>query len=95
MTFATALARGDVAIMAHMGLDATLDGEPVRVVFDAPFEQQLAPGMLSAVPQVQIATASLPAAVEGLTLVAPAGTYTVRERLDDGAGMSLLMLSAA
>ncbi|MEY2688241.1 MAG: hypothetical protein RL375_2439 [Pseudomonadota bacterium] len=80
--------------LADFGVDGTLDGAAVRVLFDTPVEQQLAPGMLSAVPQVQIATASVPAAVEGLTLVVPAGTYTVRERIDDGTGMSLLMLSA-
>lgn len=81
---------------ADFGVDGTLAGEAVRVIFDAPVEQQLGGvGMLSAQPQVQIATASVPTAVDGATLVIPAGTFAVREHLADGTGMSLLLLQRA
>lgn len=81
---------------ADFGDAGTLAGQPVRVIFDAPVEQQLAGvGMLSAQPQVQIATASVPSGVDGATLVVPQGTYTVREHVADGTGLSLLMLQRA
>ncbi|MBK9362999.1 MAG: hypothetical protein IPM99_18795 [Rubrivivax sp.] len=78
---------------ADFGDAGTLAGQPVRVIFDVPTEQQLGGmGVLSSVPQVQIATASVPSGVEGATLVIPQGTYTVREHVADGTGLSLLML---
>lgn len=81
---------------ADFGDAGTLDGVAVRVIFDTPTEQQLAgPGLLAAVPQVQIATASVPSSVVGLSLVIPQGAYIVRERQDDGTGLSLLMLGLA
>lgn len=82
---------------ADFGDAATLDGAAVRVIFDAPVEDQglAGPGVLSAVPQAQIATASVPSGVEGLSLVVPAGSYTVRQHIADGTGLSLLLLQVA
>lgn len=82
---------------ADFGEAATLDGAAVRVIFDNPVGQQLGGvGMLAAQPQVQIATADVPADVEGLTLELDSGaTYTVREHTSDGTGISLLLLRAA
>lgn len=80
-------------LFADFGDDGTLDGDAVRVIFDAPVEQQLGGvGMLSAQPQVQIVTASVPTGVDGTTLIIPQGTFTVREHVADGTGLSLLLL---
>ena len=83
-------------LFADFGDAGTLAGQPVRVIFDAPVEDQLGgAGVLSSVPQVQIATASVPADVEGAALVIPQGSYTVRQHVADGTGLSLLLLRAA
>jgi len=80
-------------LFADFGDAGTLNGVAVRVIFDTPTDQQLGGVQLTAsVPQVQIATASVPASVVGMTLVIPQGSYTVRERQDDGTGISLLLL---
>lgn len=79
---------------ADFGEDATLDGEPVRVIFDNLADQLLGgTGVAAQVPQVQIASASVPASVYGLPLVLRSTTYTVREHVPDGTGLSLLTLS--
>lgn len=80
---------------ADFGVDGTLAGQPVRVIFDAPADQMLGGGLIAQVPQVQIASASVPADAEGLALVIPAGSYTVREHLPDGTGLSVLRLTKA
>lgn len=82
---------------ADFGVDGTLAGQPVRVLFDAPVLDELGggAGVAAAQPQVSIATASVPASVYGATLVVPAGTYTVREIESDGTGLSILRLSRA
>lgn len=78
---------------ADFGEAGTLSGSSVRVIFDAAMEQQLpGAGIVSAQPQVQIATASVPASVDGASLVLTRGTYTVREHIADGTGLSLLLL---
>jgi hypothetical protein len=81
---------------ADFGDAGTLAGVAVRVIFDVPMEQQLAgAGLMASVPQVQIATASVPSNVEGAALVIPQGSYTVREHVADGTGLSLLLLRGA
>ena len=85
-----------VPLFADFGDDGTLDGAAVRVIYDAAVQPQLAGvGMLSAQPQVQIATASVPAAAEGKVLDIPQGSFVVRERIDDGTGLTTLTLTAA
>ncbi len=80
----------------QFGVDGTLDGQPVRVIFDAPTGQELpGSGMLAADPQVQIQTSQVPAQAYGLPLAIPQGNFTVREHLPDGTGMSLLTLQRA
>jgi hypothetical protein len=80
---------------ADFGDTATLAGAGVRVIFDGP--GGTANGMTIEAPQVQIASASVPAAYKGALLVISsgrgAGTYKVREHLPDGTGMSLLSLT--
>lgn len=81
---------------ADFGEVGTLAGEAVSVIFDALPDQVLGGvGMAAPQPQVQIATASVPSSVEGAALVVAAGSYTVREHIPDGTGMSLLMLTRA
>lgn len=80
----------------EFAVDGTLAGESVRVIYDSPPDNPIdGIGMAAAHPQVQIATASVPADVEGDTLVVPAGTFAVREHIPDGTGMSLLRLQKA
>lgn len=80
---------------ADFGDAGTLDGVAVRVIFDHAIQPQLGGGLLSAQPSAQIATASVPSAAEGLTLVTTQGSFVVRERLDDGTGITVLTLHAA
>lgn len=81
---------------ADFGDAGTLAGQPVRVIFDNPTDQQLGGvGIASAQPQVQIATASVPEAAHGAALVIPQGSFKVRERHDDGAGLTVLTLARA
>lgn len=91
MAFAEDLA----PFFADFGEAATLAGVAVRVIFDGPGGQQS--GMTIEAPQVQIASASVPASYKGATLVISAGrgagSYKVREHLPDGTGMSLLSLT--
>lgn len=80
---------------ADCGVDGTLGGQPVRVLFDAPSDAMLGGGMVAQQPQALIASASVPASPEGLPLVVPQGTYSVRTHLPDGTGISTLLLSKA
>lgn len=80
---------------ADFGVDGTLGGQPVRVLFDAPADEMLGGVMLAQQPQAQIATASVPASVEELPLVIPQGSFTVRLHVPDGTGMSTLHLTRA
>lgn len=81
--------------VSDFGDAGTLDGSSVRGIFDAP---AVTPGLgditaAAAEPQFQLPTASVPAAAFGKTLVIPQGTFTVREHIPDGTGMSLLLLT--
>ncbi|MEY5100688.1 MAG: hypothetical protein RJA36_3407 [Pseudomonadota bacterium] len=91
-----AFAESFTPYLVDFGVDGTLAGEPVRVLFDAPVVNELGDiGVMAAQPQVIIATASLPVGAYGSTLVVPAGTFTVREVESDGTGLSLVRLSRA
>lgn len=80
---------------ADFGDDATLAGDGVRVIFDGPGGTFA--GMTVDVPQVQIATDSVPDDYDQASLVITtgrgAGTYKVREHQPDGTGLSLLLLT--
>lgn len=78
---------------ADFGVDATLDGAAVRGIFDAPAAVTVGNGAAAVEPQFQLPTSSVPASPFGKTLTVPQGTYTVREHLPDGTGMSLLLLT--
>ena len=78
--------------LADFGVVATLAGRSVRGIFDQPTGTQL--DMTASEPQFQLRTADVPAAIFGTTLVIPnEGSFTVREALPDGTGMSLLLLT--
>lgn len=80
-------------LFADFGVDGTLSGSPVRVIFDRPTGDPL--GMTTPMPQVTLPTAAVTDSVVGQTLAIPAGTFVVRERADDGTGITTLMLTEA
>lgn len=74
------------------GVDATLSGNAVSVIYDQPIG--VGDGVSAEGPQVQIATASVPSSVFQAALVIPGqGSFEVREHLADGTGVSLLLLT--
>lgn len=75
------------------GVDATLAGQPVRVIFDAP--GAVAAGAAVLEPQAQLPTAGVPAQPYGAQLVLPQGTFKVAEHQPDGTGWSVLLLQKA
>ncbi len=83
--------------LADFGDGGLLDGQAVRVIFDAPVLSPALAGMvaLAAEPQVQLPTASVPQPVFGKSLVIAQGAFIVREHIPDGTGMSLLLLTRA
>lgn len=85
-----------VPFFTEFGDDGTLSGAPVRVLYDAPYYEagMGAAGMLALDPSVKIASASVPGAIFGATLVIPQGTFKVRESRPDGTGVTTLLLSA-
>lgn len=82
---------------AEFGEDGTLAGQPVRVIFDAPYELALVGevGQASAAPQCRLPTAQVPAVVHLQALVLARGSFRVREHQPDGTGVSLLILEPA
>lgn len=93
MTFAESLDW----FFADFGEDGTLDGQAVRVIFDAAATVGLgSPGIAASDPQVTLPTASVPAAVHGKLLDLPTrGTFRVREHQPDFTGLSVLTLTRA
>lgn len=79
--------------LADFGVDGTLAGEAVRVIFDSPGSTTV--GATALQPQAQLPTANVPAAYYQAALVIPQGSFTVVEHLPDGTGWSLLLLQNA
>lgn len=73
---------------------ATLDGASVSVIFEEA-GMTMADGIAAVAPQVIIATASVPASPYGKTLTIGARSFTVREHVPDGTGLSTLILTDA
>lgn len=83
---------------ADFGEDGTLAGQPVRVIYDAPFVVESlggGPGMLGAGPSVRIASGSVPAGILNAALVIPQGSFKVSEAHPDGTGITTLILAKA
>lgn len=81
----------------EFGSDATLAGQPVRVVFDnaAALGSVGFSGMAGTQPQATLPTASITGEAVGQTLVIGAATYTVAAHEPDGTGVSRLVLEVA
>jgi len=80
--------------VSDFGDAGTLAGVPVRGIFDAPAGVDLG-GITASEPQFQLPSAQVPASSRGQLLVIPQGSFTVRETLPDGTGMTLLLLTVA
>lgn len=72
-------------------VDATLDGQPLRVIFDREYMQAF-DGMASTSPSATALSASVGAATTASVLVVAGNTYRVRSVQPDGTGISLLLL---
>lgn len=83
--------------VADFGSAGTLAGLPVRGIYDGPtITASLGEiGADAAEPQFELPSTMVPANSYGLTLVIPQGTFSVRQHLPDGTGMSLLLLTKA
>jgi hypothetical protein len=81
----------DVYMQAE-GVDATYNGQPLRVIFDSPYVESF--GMASRQPTASLPTAtSLQAGVaQGGVLVIGGATYEVRNVQPDGTGWTVLPL---
>jgi hypothetical protein len=82
---------------ADFGDDGTLAGQAVRGIYEVPVARDGIGDVLAlaAQPQFTLATASVPANPFGAALVIPQGSFTVREHLPDGTGLSVLLLDKA
>lgn len=92
------------AFTADFGVDATLAGQPVRLIFDAPSAQgqffngssavvtQGVLGMAGTQPMATLPTAQAGATPEGAVLAIGAKSYTVVAHEPDGTGLSRLLL---
>lgn len=90
------LAENLTPFFSEFAVDGVLAGSAVRVIFDSPTDGVFSgAGMAVHMPQVTLPTASVPAAVHGALLVIPQGSFTVRDRSDDGTGITTLMLQGA
>ncbi len=84
--------------LADFGVDATLDGQAVRVIFDRAFDvaAMAARGLATDAPQVMLPTAGVPASPHGKVIDIPgAGRFVVVDNQPDGTGMSVLVLERA
>lgn len=75
---------------ADFGVNATLNGAPVRGFFDAAPAEAF--GLVSGCRPVFIPVPTASAAAQGQTLVIDATAYTVAEVAEDGTGMDRLTL---
>ena len=83
---------------SEFGVDATLDGVAVRVIYDSPYlrADAMTTDMSADVPKATIASTSVPALVYGKALVIPGiGNFTVAEAQPDGTGITALLLERA
>jgi hypothetical protein len=72
-------------------VDATLDGQALRVIFDREYVQAF-DGIGSTGPAATAPSASVGAATTSSMLVVAGNTYRVRSVQPDGTGVSLLLL---
>ena len=85
------------AFLADFAVDATVNGQAVRGVFDNGFalgDVGMA-GMAGSQPVLSLPTASVPASPIGVAAVVNATNYLVAAHEPDGTGMSRLLLERA
>ena len=82
----------DVAVFfsGWPAVDATLDGQPLRVIFDREYVD--VNGMGTTGPAATAPSASVSAATTTSMLVVAGNTYRVRSVQPDGTGVSLVLL---
>lgn len=81
------------AFFLDFGVDATVDGEIVRVIFDNGFAERL--GIGGSAPVAVGVTDDLASVVAGTAISIGATHYTVTAVEPDGTGMTLLRLQEA
>lgn len=77
---------------ADFGVDATLAGQAVRVIFDARHDEAFDMAMSTTQPQAALPTADAAHAVQGDTLTIGAQNYRVTNIQPDGTGWTVLRL---
>ena len=93
--FKQTFAQNDASIIAALGDDALLDGQPVRGLFDAPWLQQQLGGLNTSIqePQFTGRSVDLSAAANGSVLRVNGSDYEVMPPIEpDGSGMTTLYL---
>ena len=78
---------------AEFGVDATVDGDPVRGIFDAAYAGPL--GVSGVTPMLLCAAVDVASATSGTAVVIGSVSYTVTTPEPDGTGLTRLMLEAA
>ena len=76
--------------LADFGVDATLDGQAVRVIFDNAYTEVL--GLATRSPRAGLPSSSAGSAQQGSVLVVSGTTYQVASVQPDGTGWTELML---
>ena len=72
-------------------VDATLDGQPLRVIFEREYVRAF-DGIGSSGPAATVPSASVSAATTASMLAVAGNTYRVRSAQPDGTGITLLLL---
>lgn len=85
------------AYMADFAVDATVNGQAVRGIFDNGYAlaQVAGAGMAGTQPTLVVSTASLSADPVGQSVVVGAASYVVAAHEPDGTGVSTLLLERA
>jgi hypothetical protein len=85
-----ALVEDYFAFFGDFGVDATLNGSPVRGIFDNAYVDSF--GLATRQPRFALSTAQAGSAAQGATLVIGVATYRVTAVQPDGTGMTELAL---
>ena len=80
-------------MLATLGVDATVAGTPVRVVFDRPYIESL--GIAGNVPVVRAPTAQMPGVAYQSPVIVSGQAYRVTVVQADGTGWTTLALEEA
>jgi len=97
MSFAALQSRVNATALKRLGEDVLLGGVTVRADFSEPYAQGYMDGVSAEAraPQIALDSASVPAAVDGVAVVARGTNYIVVGHKPDGFGLSTLILELA